>query len=138
MYPSPDARELTVLLRISRDIDVIGDVTATLDSPSELIAWAAVLSDADIVAWTAKDSGHRYVQVTAERRSAPVRGRVAAVLPCEQHTRFWDALGLDDLDPGGTRHLDTAALSKAWSEMPVTPAEAESLAASRPGGGDPA
>jgi hypothetical protein len=125
MYPSPDARELTVLLRICREIDVVGDVTATVDSPSELLAWASVLSDAQIVGWRAKDSGHRYVQVTAERRTAPVRGRVTAVLPCEQHRQFWDALGLGDLSPDGNEHLDVAALSKAWSAMPVTPSELE-------------
>jgi hypothetical protein len=125
MYPSPDARELTVLLRICREIDVVGAVTATVDSPSELLAWASVLSDAQIVGWRAKDSGHRYVQVTAERRTAPVRGRVTAVLPCEQHRQFWDALGLGDLSPDGNEHLDVAALSKAWSAMPVTPSELE-------------
>jgi hypothetical protein len=125
MYPSHDARELSVLLRICRDLDVIGDVTATVDSPSELVAWASVLSDAHIVAWRAKDSGHRYVQVTAERRTAPVRGRVTAVLPCEQHRRFWDALGLGDLAPDGNEDLDSAALSEAWSVMPITPSDME-------------
>jgi hypothetical protein len=134
MYPSQDARELTVLLRICRDIDVVGDVTATVDSPSELLAWAAVLSDARIVGWRAHDSGHRYLQVTAERRTAPVRGRVTAVLPCEQHRQFWDALGLVDLDPDGTRHLDKAALADAWSTMPITPTELESPAASHEDG----
>ena len=131
MYPSQDARELTVLLRICRDLDVVGDVTATVDNPSELLAWASVLSGARIVAWRAKDSGHRYVQVTAERRAAPVRGRVAAVLPCETHAQFWAALGLGDLEPDGTKDLDLAALSDAWSAMPITPSEMDS-----PTGGD--
>jgi hypothetical protein len=125
MYPSHDAREVSVLLRICRDLDVVGDVTATVDSPSELIAWAAVLSDAQIVGWRASDSGHRYVQVTAERRAAPVRGRITAVLPCEQHQQFWDALGLSDLDHDGTKHLDRGSLTEAWSEMPVTPSDLE-------------
>jgi hypothetical protein len=123
MYPSQDARELGVLLRICRDIDVVGDVTATVDSPSELIAWASVLRDAHIAAWRAKDSGHRYVQVTAERRTAPVRGRVTAVLPCEQHPQFWAALGLEFASADGVQQLDVADLSKAWSAMPVTPSE---------------
>jgi hypothetical protein len=138
MYPSQDARELTVLLRISRDIDVVGDVTATLDSPSELLAWAAVLSEADIVAWRSRDSGHRYLQVTAARRTAPVRGRVAAVLPCEHHEQFWDALGLADLAAGGIEQLDTDALSKAWSQMPITPADAASPPALSHGDAEPA
>jgi hypothetical protein len=123
MYPSHDARELSVLLRICRDLDVVGDVTATVDSPSELIAWASVLADAQIVGWRAKDSGHRYLQVTAERSAAPVRGRVTSVLPCEHHLQFWDALGLADLDHDGTKHVDLAALTDAWSAMPVTPSD---------------
>jgi hypothetical protein len=121
MYPSKDARELSVLLKISREIDIVGDVTATVDSPSELLAWAAILSGVDIVAWRAKDSGHRYLQVIADRRSAPVRGRVSAVLPCEQHREFWSASGLEALEPGAVQHLGTSALSKAWSAMPIAP-----------------
>jgi hypothetical protein len=126
MYPSQDAREITVLLRICRDLDVVGDVTATVDNPSELLAWASVLTGARIVAWRAKDSGHRYLQVTADRRTAPVRGRVTAVLPCETHRQFWDALGLGDLEPDGTRKLSLGALSDAWSAMPITPSEVDS------------
>ena len=43
MYPSQEARELNILIRISRELDIIGDVSATVDNPSELLAWAAVL-----------------------------------------------------------------------------------------------
>ena len=45
MYPSQDARELSVLLRISRELDIVGDVTATVDAPAELLAWANILTD---------------------------------------------------------------------------------------------
>jgi hypothetical protein len=124
MYPSNEARELAILLRISRELDIVGDVTATVDNPSELLAWAEILSDAVIAAWRGQDSGHRYLQVTADHRRAPVHGRVAAVLPCEQHDEFWRALGLDDLEPGQTRNLTIAALSDAWSVMPLAPPEA--------------
>jgi hypothetical protein len=72
MYPSKDARELAVLLRISRELDVVGDISATIDNPSELLAWAHILSEPEIVGWRAKDSGHRYLQVTAEHKKAPV------------------------------------------------------------------
>ena len=121
MYPSKDARELSVLLRISREIDIVGDVTATVDSPSELLAWAAVLSDAEIVAWRSQDSGHRYLQVTADRRTAPVRGRIAAVLPCEHHPEFWDRWGSRTSVTPPATHLSPTDLSKAWAEMPITP-----------------
>lgn len=125
MYPSKDARELAILLRISRELDIVGDVTATVDNPSELLAWAEVLSDATIAAWRGQDSGHRYLQVTAEHRRAPVRGRIAAVLPCEQHTEFWQALHLDEMAPGQTRNLNLSDLSAAWSAMPLAPPEPE-------------
>jgi hypothetical protein len=77
----------------------------------------------DIVAWRARDSGHRYLQVTANHKRAPVRGRVTAVLPCEQHAEFWRALNLDELEPGGREHLALTALSTAWAAMPITPAD---------------
>ncbi|MCW2808775.1 MAG: hypothetical protein JWQ93_2730, partial [Marmoricola sp.] len=48
MYPSKEARELAILLRISRELDIVGDVSATVDNPSELLAWAAVLTRPDI------------------------------------------------------------------------------------------
>ena len=40
MYRAQAARELSILLRISRELDVVGDVTAIVDNPSELLAWA--------------------------------------------------------------------------------------------------
>lgn len=121
MYPTQDARELAILLRISRELDIVGDVTATVDDPSELVAWALILSGPHVLAWRATDSGHRYVHVSAHRRRAPVRGRVTAILDCEQHVDYWNALQLAGLRPGDRRELDTSALSSAWAAMPLTP-----------------
>ncbi|MCW2787680.1 MAG: hypothetical protein JWP74_4197 [Marmoricola sp.] len=126
MYPSKNARELAILLRISRELDIVGDISAEVDNPSELLAWANILDDADIVAWRAKDSGHRYVHVTARHTRAPIRGLVTATLPAEQHSDFWRVLGLDGLAPGERRHLTTRDLAAAWSEMPIVPPDAES------------
>jgi hypothetical protein len=123
MYPSPEAREVGILLRISRELDVCGDLTATVDNPSELIAWASVLTDPTVRAWRPQDSGSRFVQVSADHHKAPVRGHVSAVLACEQHAHFWDALHLDDLQPGSTRSLRVADLAQAWEAMPLTPPE---------------
>lgn len=121
MYPSKDARELAILLRISRELDVVGDVTATVDNPSELLAWALCLTQPEVIAWRASDSGHRFIQVTAERHRSPIRGRIAAVLTAEQHREYWDALELSDLGPGERAQLDVPALSAAWATMPTTP-----------------
>jgi hypothetical protein len=121
MYPSQDARELAILLRISRELDIVGDVSAIVDNPSELVAWASILHEAAIVAWRAEDSGHRYLQVTADHDRAPVRGRLAAVLFCEEHPEFWKALCPDDLPGGETKKVSSDQLSAAWSAMPLNP-----------------
>jgi hypothetical protein len=132
MYPAKDARELAILLRISRELDVVGDVTATVDNPSELLAWALVLSGPDVLAWRAHDSGHRYLHVSARRNRAPIRGRITAVLDCEQHQDFWAAIGLGGITPGGRRDLSVDALSSAWAMMPVTPPDGGQPAAPQP------
>ena len=125
MYPSKAARELAILMRISSELDIVGDVTATVDNPSEVLAWAGSLHDAAILAWRAEDSGHRYLQVAADHRRAPIRGRVTAVLHCEPHLEFWHALGLDALEPGQTRALTARDLSAAWAAMPITPPDVD-------------
>lgn len=128
MYPAKDARELAILLRISRELDVVGDVTATVDNPSELLAWALVLSKPDVVAWRADESGHRYLHVTAHRRRAPIRGQLTAVLACDQHPEFWEALGLDSLEHGERRQLRVHHLSSAWDTMPIATNEKDAAA----------
>lgn len=138
MYPAKDARELAILLRISRELDVVGDVTATVDNPSELLAWALILSRSQVLAWRATDSGHRYLQVSAHRKRAPIRGNITAVLDGEQHADYWNALQLDELTPGSRRELDTDALSSAWATMPLTPASAGLPAAPQPPSADSA
>jgi len=132
MYPAKDARELAILLRISRELDVVGDVTATVDNPSELLAWALVLSRPDVLAWRATDSGHRYLHVTAQRNKAPIRGQITAVLDGEQHKDFWDAIGLDTLTPGARRDLSVDALSSAWAQMPLSAPDAGQPTAPQP------
>ncbi|KQY56228.1 hypothetical protein ASD30_07670 [Nocardioides sp. Root140] len=138
MYPAKDARELAILLRISRELDVVGDVTATVDNPSELLAWALILSRPQILAWRATDSGHRYLQVSAHRKRAPIRGDITAVLDCERHADYWAALQLDELTPGGRRELGTDALSSAWATMPLTPESAGQPAPPQPPSADSA
>lgn len=122
MYPDRAARELGILLRISRELDVIGDLTAIVDNPSELLAWATTLTDPALVAWRAADSGSRYLQVSAAHTREPIRGQVTAVLHCDQHLNFWHELtGTHDLDASGRTSLTVADLSRAWQAMPLTP-----------------
>jgi hypothetical protein len=122
MYPSADARQLAVLLRISRALDIVGDVSVRVDDPSELLAWAVVLPEPKVVAWRARDSEKRYVQVAAHHQHSPIHGNVAAVVHCDQHRAFWDEL-MDgsDLEPGAERPFDVRALSTAWAAMPLMP-----------------
>lgn len=137
MYPSREARELAILLRLARELDVCGDVTATVDNPSELLAWTTILADPAITAWRAQDSGCRFVEVSAEHRRAPVRGHVSAVMSCENHPQFWDELRLDDLEPGRTRALTARDLAKAWESMPITPPDMQSTPRPPTGPGTP-
>lgn len=125
MYPAKDAREIAILLRISRELDIVGDITATVDNPSDLVAWTLILDDPQVLAWRATDSGHRYLQVGAHHRRAPIRGTITAVLHCEQHRDYWDALELTGLQPGDRRALSIEALSSAWATMPRAPGDAE-------------
>jgi hypothetical protein len=121
MYPSENARQLSILLRTSRELDIVGDVTTTTDDPSELLAWAHILPQPTICAWQG-ESGGRYVEVSAAHAHAPVRGQVTAVLACDQHPQFWDELGVDTSASTHQRHpLTVKDLSEAWAAMPLTP-----------------
>jgi hypothetical protein len=119
MYPTADSRQLSILLKICRELDVVGDATATVDQPSDLLAWAAVLPEPAIGAWRAEDSGSRFVQVTAPHHRAPIHGRVTAVLPCDPHREFWDELLPKDLEPGQEQKLSLRELGAAWTAMPL-------------------
>jgi hypothetical protein len=122
MYPSRSASELGILLRISRELDVVGDVTAIVDNPSELLAWATTLTDPAPLAWRASDSGGRYVQVSATHDREPIRGQITAVLHCDHHMEFWNELTeARDLESGDKAPLTLAHLAHAWEVMPITP-----------------
>lgn len=121
MYTSEEARELAMLLGVSRELHIHGDVAATVDNPSELLAIAAMLADPVITAWTGPSSARGSIQVCADRTGPPIHGRLTVVLACEQHPIFWDALSqrLDRIEPHTTRHLTVADLTEAWSAMPT-------------------
>ena len=109
MLRSPNT--LSTLLRISSDPDIVGDVTATVETPSALLAWVHALPEPIICAWRAEDSGNRYVQVSAGCCCTPVRGQVTAVLNGEHHRSFWSALLPDgDLAAGEEQLLPLSTL----------------------------
>ena len=122
MYSSDDPRQIGVLLRISRSLDVVGDVTVKVDDPSELLAWANTLPEPTALVWRAVDSEKRYAQVSASHRRRPVHGTITAVLCCEQHRPFWDELLGTDLEPGTDQPVSVKALSQAWAgAVPLAP-----------------
>jgi hypothetical protein len=92
MSHSLDAHQLSTLLRISSELDIVGDVTATVATPSDLLAWAHALPEPSICAWRADDSGNRYVQVSATCHRNPLHGQFTAVLTGDDHRPFWAAL----------------------------------------------
>lgn len=120
MSTSTDAQQLARLLRSSSELDIVGDVTATVATPSELLAWAHALSEPTICAWRAEDSGNRYIQVTAAFHRNPVHGRVTAVLTADDHRQFWAALLPEgDLTPGEEHLLPLTALAAAWATTSI-------------------
>jgi len=119
VYPSENAHQLSVLLRISRELDIVGDVTATVDHPAELLAWSEVLPGPTLCAWRAH-SGKRYVQVTSRYQHDPIHGRVTAVLAADNHRQFWGELLPDgDLDSGQEQVLTPKDMAAAWAAMPL-------------------
>jgi hypothetical protein len=119
MYRSENAHQLSVLLRISRELDIVGDLTATVDHPADLLAWSDLLPQPTLCAWRAH-SGHRYVQVTSPYNHDPVHGRITAVLAADQHPHFWTELLHDeDLDKGHEQVLTPKDLAAAWAAMPL-------------------
>lgn len=122
MSTSIDAHQLSTLLRLSSELDIVGDVTATVTNPSELLAWAHALPEPTICAWRAEDSGNRYVQVTAACHRTPVHGRVTAVLTSDDHRLFWAVLLAEgDLAAGEEQLLPLGALVTAWSATAPAP-----------------
>jgi hypothetical protein len=119
MSSSADERQLAVLLRISQSLDIVGDVSVTVDNPSELLAWANILPDPTIFAWRGHVSGKRFIHVTAVNGSNPIHGRATAAIRADQHLRFWNALLPDDLEPGEELSLEIRQLAEAWEVMPV-------------------
>ncbi len=127
MPSSADERQLAVLLRISQSLDIVGDVSVTVDNPSELLAWANVLSNPSIFAWRGHVSGKRFVHVTAVNGTNPVHGRVTASLRADRHPQFWKVLIPNgDLEPGDEQPVTVRQLAEAWEAMPIeVPDDAE-------------
>jgi hypothetical protein len=119
MYRSENAHQLSVLLRTSRGLDIIGDVTAAVDHPADLLAWSDLLPEPTLCAWRAH-SGTCYVQVTSPYNHDPVHGRVTAVLVADQHHDFWkELLHGSELDKGQEQVLTSKDLVEAWQAMPL-------------------
>jgi hypothetical protein len=120
MHRSTDVHQLSMLLRTSRELDIVGDVTATVDGPTDLLAWASLLPEPAICAWRSH-SGHRYVQATARHDRLPVHGIITAVLNADQNPHFWNEL-VDNNEPapGDERMLTPHDLTRtcAWEATP--------------------
>lgn len=139
MSASADPHQVSTLLRLSRELDIVGDVTVTVATPSDLLAWAHTLPTPSIGAWRAADSTHRYVHVSATSHRNPVHGRITAVLSGDDHHSFWTALlPQRDLPPGGEALLPLRALVTAWSTATLEPESAtETPTTSTPGSHTP-
>lgn len=125
MLTFTNAQQLSTLLRISSGLNIVGDVTATVDGPSALLAWAHSLPEPTIRAWRAEDSGNRYVEVTSTCHRTPLHGRVTAVLTGDDHRPFWTALlPTGDVAAGDEQLLPLGALVAAWLAISLEPGAA--------------
>ena len=117
--PSNRAHQIAVLLRASRELDVIGDVSVVVDSPGELIAWAGLLPSPTMIIWRAEETGRRYVCLTAMHREAPIRGRIMITLDGDRHPGLWRRLlaGRGELPPGTEHVADAGRLIDAWHPL---------------------
>jgi hypothetical protein len=125
MHRSTDVHQLSMLLRTSRELDIVGDVTATVDGPADLLAWATLLPESAICAWRSH-SGHRYVQATARHDRIPVHGLITAVLNADQHLHFWNELVDNDEPAPGDEHMLTPkdlTRTCAWEATPPNPTD---------------
>lgn len=112
-------RQMAVLLRIGAGLDILGDVSITVDYPSDLVAWTNVLTRPAVVAWRATDSGTRFVQVSDHSTRPPVHGIITAVLPADHRRQFWNTLlRQGEPTPGNERKLDRNDLITAWTSEP--------------------
>ncbi len=125
---------MVTLVQRALTIDIVGDVTSTVDTSEDLVAWTNLLIRPVILAWRSFDDGHRYLQVQAPHPGPPVNGHVIIQMPCEAHSPFWSALVCEELPPGTERELDRHTMLSAW--MAATGASATSHACT-PAHGDP-
>ena len=113
--------QIGLLLRISAEMDIVGDVSVTLANPSDLIAWTSVLTRPVIMGWRASDSGRRYLQATAYHNHSPVHGTITAILPADERRQFWNTVLPEDLTLGSEQRLQHRDLVEAWTEEPPSP-----------------
>ncbi|GAB3762223.1 hypothetical protein [Microlunatus parietis] len=116
---SNHAHQIAVLLRASRELDIIGDVSVLVDSPGELVAWAGLLPLPTMIIWRAEKTGRRYVCLTATHREAPIRGQIMITLDGDRHRGLWRRLlaGRAELPPGTEHAVDTRRLIDAWNPL---------------------
>ena len=120
MTTSPGSRELSSLLRLGQSLDIVGDVSVTVEHPSQLLAWANALNSPSIFAWRGHVSGKRFVHITAVNGTTPVHGRITAALRADEHPGFWRTLlPEEDLEPGEELTLTPQDLATAWERSPL-------------------
>lgn len=114
MSDKTTTKEMGRLLQHASTLNIVGDATAAIETPEDLLEWTNALACPLILAWRCIDSGYRYVQVQARHAGPPVNGHLMIYLPCENYREFWSALVGEEMSPGAEREFDRRALRSAY------------------------
>lgn len=120
-YQDHAARQILILLRVSDDIDIIGDTNVTVTNPPELLAWTELLEAPTIIGWRSLEAGHRYIHVETFHDAPPIRGTISVSLTGDDHREYWNELFPGDLVNGQELNITIKDLAKAWEKMPLIP-----------------
>lgn len=115
---------LLELLKFASTLDIVGDVSVAVDETYDVTAWVRALPSPVVWVWRERDSGARYVQVSARHRFSPVRGVITVWWSCDGVHPFWVALlGGNDLEPGEERELTSCEVlsAAARTRVPAPP-----------------
>lgn len=104
----PPPETVLDLLQVASGMGILGVIRLAVDEIYDVGAWVQVLPDPQVFARRDKDTGTRYLHVSAQHRGPPIWGAITVCWCCKNAHPFWTRLlAGDDLAPGDERELST-------------------------------